>query len=146
MKRRVMPAATARLLMGDEPPARKPRKARAPRPSEAAVVIAIKARLALYGCLVLANPNEAGSAARGGGWHIRNTMLGFPDLTIIGPCGRTAFLEVKAPGAKPKPSNLAHWQRQAEVRETLARMGHVTGLVRSQDEACDLLRGAGWKL
>lgn len=62
MKRRVMPAATARLLMGDEPlepPARKPRKARAPRPSEAAVVIAIKARLALYGCLVQANPNEA---------------------------------------------------------------------------------------
>lgn len=148
MSRRRLPAATAALLMGDEPlePAARPkRKTRATAPSEAAVVSAIKARLALYGCIVQANPNEARSALLGVGSKIRNTVTGFPDLTVIGPAGRAAFLEVKAPGARPRDAKQkAHWERQAEVREMLARMGHITGLVRSQDEAADMLRAAGW--
>jgi len=141
------------LLMGDEPieteipSRRRPKKRVAPKVSEGMVVNAIKGRLALYGCLVQANPNEARSAAVGRGIRIRNTILGFPDLTVIGPDGRTAYLEVKAPGAKPKNErDKAHWQRQADTRATLARMGHVTALVRDQDEACAVLREAGWRV
>jgi hypothetical protein len=28
----------------------------------------------------------------------------------------------------------------------LARMGHITAIVRDQDEACDVLRAAGWPM
>ena len=127
-------------------PARKApsRKPRALTPTEAAIVSAIKSRLALYGCVVQANPNEARSAAKGYGSKIANTILGFPDLTIIGPNGRVAFLEVKRPGAKPSKGTQAHWDRQANVRDMLARKGHVTALVRSQDDAVAVLQGAGW--
>jgi len=141
------------LLLGDEPldtaipSRRRAPKRRTLKVSEGTVVNAIKSRLALYGCLVQANPNEARSAAAGRGMKIRNTILGFPDLTVIGPDGRTAYLEVKAPGAKPKNEHdRAHWQRQADTRATLARMGHVTAMVRDQDEACAVLRAAGWRV
>jgi hypothetical protein len=139
---------TADLLLGREPidtamPRKRQRASKAPKPSETAVVNAIRNRLALYGCVCQVNPNEAKS--RGGqGRKILGTISGFPDLTVVAPNGRVAFLEVKAPGAKPSgDKGRAHWDRQAETRATLARMGHVTALVRCQDEATQVLRNAG---
>jgi hypothetical protein len=138
------------LHLGREPidtamPRKRP--AKAPQPSETQVVNAIRNRLALHGIICQANPNEARSAAAGRGLKIRGTILGFPDLTVMSGDGRTAFLEVKAPGARPRNAKAtAHWQRQAETRATLARMGHLTGLVRDQDEAVELLRQAGWRV
>lgn len=142
-------SAPASALLGDEDDViltpRRKRSTRAPQPSEAQVENSIRSRLAFYGCLCQKNPNEARSAAAGRALHIRGTILGFPDLTVIVPGGRTAYLEVKAPGAKPRNAKQrAHWARQAEARATLARMGHVVALVTSQDEAVAVLRAAGW--
>ena len=123
---------------------KRPRKARAPIPTEKAIASAIKSRLAFYGCLVQANPNEERSKRAGSARKIEHTISGFPDLTVIGRDGRIAFLELKRPGAKPTPSTQAHWDRQAEVRDTLARMGHVAVIVRSQDDAFAVLQDAGW--
>jgi hypothetical protein len=126
------------------PRGRRAKRVKAPQPSETQVVNAIRNRLALYGCLCQVNPNEAKSR-NGEGRKILGTILGFPDLTVIAPDGRVAFFEVKAPGAKPSgEKGRAHWARQAETRATLARMGHLAALVRSQDEAVDTLRAAGW--
>lgn len=144
--------SSADLLLGREPldttiPTARRRKATKPKVSEALVVNAIRSRLALYGCLVQVNPNEARSAVVGRASKIRGTISGFPDLTIISPDGLVAFLEVKAPGAKPTNAKAKeHWARQAEVRATLARMGQTVALVRDQDEACAVLRGAGWAI
>jgi hypothetical protein len=142
------PAANCALFMGEEPlePAPRPKRKRAsPKVTETAIVNAIRARLILSGIVCQANPNEARSAALGAARHIRGTILGFPDLTCIGPAGRVAFLEVKRPGAKPSGAKAkAHWGRQEATRAMLARMGHLTALVRCQDEAAAVLRAAGW--
>ena len=146
------PSATADLLLGIEPldglPARRGRRRKLalPAPSEAQVENAVRHRLELYGCMCQANRNEARSAAEGRPMQIRGTHLGFPDLTVVAPSGgHVAFLEIKAPGAKPSgPMARAHWQRQAAIRAGLARRGCVVALVTSQDEAVAVLRAAGW--
>lgn len=142
--------SNADLLLGREPfetrvPRKRQRASRAPAPTEKQIANAIKNRLALYGCLVQANPNEERSRSAGRARKIENTILGFPDLTVIGPDGRVAFLELKRLGAKPSNDKArAHWARQEAFRDTLRRMGHTAELVHSQDEACDVLRAAGW--
>ena len=66
----------------------------------------------------------------------------FPDLTIICPAGRVAFLEVKSL-RDSRAKNPAHWQRQEDTRATLARMGHLVAVVTDQDQAVETLRGWG---
>ncbi len=126
-------------------------KRAAPPPSETQVENSIRSRLQLHGCLVQKNPNEAMSKltarTKGRGTKIAGTIKGFPDLTVIGPEGRVAFLEVKKPGARPRDDRQKeHWATQDEIRETLIRKGHVAAQVRSQDEAVEFLRAQGWPL
>lgn len=144
-------SANGDLLVGREAlKAAKPRKRRAvkaPQPSEGQVVTSIINALKLYGCTCQVNPNEAMSRMAGRGMKILHTILGFPDLTVMSRDGRTAYLEVKAPGAKPRNAkDVLHWQRQADCRDMLTRMGHVAAQVRSIDDARDVLRAAGWRL
>ncbi len=125
--------------------ARKPKAPRPPKISEQQVVDAIRSRLVLSGVLCQPNPNEARSAAAGRAVKIRGTIAGFPDLTVISNDGRTAYLEVKTPTAKPRNAkDAAHWQRQAETQAMLRRMGHDVAVVRSQDDAVTLLQEWGW--
>jgi hypothetical protein len=135
-------SANAALLMGDEQII-----SSLPRATEDEVVTSIVARLQMHGCIVQANPNEARSSAAGRGMKIKHTHLGFPDLTVIGPGGRVAFLEAKAPGVRPNNAKKrAHVERQGAVRAAIAGLGHTTGVVSGQDEAVALLRAAGWRL
>ncbi|MFN7882823.1 MAG: VRR-NUC domain-containing protein, partial [bacterium] len=98
-----------------------------------------------YGVLCQPNRNEARSAAVGRSAKILGTISGFPDLTVISSDGRTAYMEVKTPKAKPRNAkDVLHWKRQAETQEMLRRMGHKAEIVRSQDEAVALLQEWGW--
>jgi hypothetical protein len=132
--------------MSPAPPSRKNRsKVSAVKVSEQQVVDAIRNRLVLYGIQCQGNPNEARSAAAGRAMKIRGTIPGFPDLTVISNDGRTAYLEVKTPTAKPRNAkDAAHWIRQTETQEMLRRMGHCVAVVRSQDEAVQVLQAWGW--
>jgi hypothetical protein len=124
---------------------RNPKAPRQPKVSEQQVVDAIRSRLVLFGVLCQPNPNEARSAAAGRAVKIRGTIAGFPDLTVISSDGRTAYFEVKTPTAKPRNAkDAAHWQRQAETQAMLRRMGHDVAVVRSQDEAVQVLQAWGW--
>jgi len=108
------------------PKRKAPRKA--PQPSEKQVETAIINRLMFYGVS-----------------KILGTISGFPDLTVISSDGRTAYMEVKTPKAKPRNAkDAAHWRRQADILASLRRMGHKAEIVRSQDEAVALLQEWGW--
>lgn len=121
------------------------RKAKPAQPTEEQVETAIINRLIFYGVVCQPNRNEARSAAVGRSVKIRGTISGFPDLTVISSDGRTAYMEVKTPKAKPRNAkDAAHWQRQAETQEMLRRMGHNVAVVRSQDEAVEILKHWGW--
>jgi len=127
--------------------ARNPKAPRKPKVSEQQVVDAIRSRLVLSGVICQVNSNEARSAAFKRAVKIRGTIGGFPDLTVISSDGRTAYLEVKTPTAKPRNAkDAAHWQRQAETQAMLRRMGHDVAVVRSQDEAVLLLQEWGWNV
>lgn len=105
---------------------------------ERAVQIAIINRLALYGVECWSIPNEARrSIVAGRMMKAAGLTPGAPDLICIGPEGRVAFLEVKAPKGVVS-------ERQADVHERLRRKGHVVAVVRSQDDAYAVLEGAGW--
>ena len=94
---------------------------------------------------VLLHAPATDHAALGRARKIRGTISGFPDLTVISSDGRTGFLEVKTPNAKPRNAkDAAHWKRQAETQEMLCRMGHNVAVVRSQDEAVATLQSWGW--
>jgi hypothetical protein len=124
---------------------RNPKAPRQPKVSEQQVVDAIRSRLVLSGVICQVNSNEARSAAFKRAVKIRGTIAGFPDLTVISSDGRTAYFEVKTPTAKPRNAkDAAHWQRQAETQAMLRRMGHDVAVVRSQDEAVQVLQAWGW--
>jgi len=130
-------------VMTAAPKRKAPRKA--PQPSEKQVETAIINRLMFYGVLCQPNRNEARSAAVGRSAKILGTISGFPDLTVISSDGRTAYMEVKTPKAKPRNAkDAAHWRRQADILASLRRMGHKAEIVRSQDEAVALLQEWGW--
>ena len=121
------------------------RKPKAPQPSEMQVEAAIINCLIFYGVVCQPNRNEARSAAVGRSVKIKGTISGFPDLTVISSDGRTAYMEVKTPKAKPRNAkDVLHWQRQAETQEMLRRMGHNVAVVRSWDQALAALREWGW--
>lgn len=59
------------------------------------------------------------AAKASGGWAPKFTSPGFdgmPDRIVLMPYGRMAFVEVKAPGQKPRPLQLA-------VHRTLRSLG-----------------------
>ena len=105
---------------------------------EAAIQRAIIARLKLSGIVCHHSPNAAKRSVIGGRRIKADGMItGWPDLTVVGPEGLVGFLEVKAPGGKLS-------QAQGEIGDMLGRMGHTWAVVRSQDEAVEILQQWGW--
>jgi hypothetical protein len=105
---------------------------------ERAIQIAIKRRLALSGVVCHHSPNAGKrSVITGARLKQEGMITGWPDLTVVGPGGRVAFLEVK--------SGKGHTtDAQDDCLGMLQRMGHDVGVVRSQDEAVTLLQEWGW--
>jgi hypothetical protein len=105
---------------------------------ERAIQIAIKRRLALSGVVCHHSPNAARRSAISGARLKQEGMItGWPDLTLVGPDKRVAFLEVKAPKGRTSDA-------QDECIAMLLRMGHDVAVVRSQDEAVVKLQEWGW--
>lgn len=128
-------SANAAMLAGEEDAALNlPTKRGRP---EAAIQRAIRARLAFHGIVCVAVPNEGRrSVANGRMMKATGLLPGFPDLILLAPGGRVAFLEVKAPAGRVSSA-------QSEAHAMLERLGHHVAVVRSQDEAVDVLRGWG---
>jgi len=107
------------------------------RAPERAIQIAIRNRLALYGVVALHIPN-AGRRSVVAGRRLRDEgmIAGAPDLICICPNGRTAWLEVKAPGGRVS-------DRQAAFHAMLTRLGHRVAVVTDQEEAVARLREWG---
>lgn len=118
---------------------------------EDAVQMAIIQRLAFHGIVCAAVRNEGKRSTIGGHMAKKSGLIGgFPDLVVMQPMGRIAFLECKPPNWKPpgekaKGDAAQHYRRQCDVHDMLRRLGFVVGFVTSQDEACDALRAAGFK-
>lgn len=113
-----------------------PRKRKAQ--PEAAIQRAIIARLKLSGIVCHHSPNAAKRTVIGGRRIKQDGMItGWPDLTVVGPEGLVAFLEVKAPGGRLSAA-------QAEIGRMLIHMGHLWTVVHSQDEAVGTLQAWGW--
>ena len=90
---------------------------------ERQIVLALERR----GALVVKIPNDALWRYR-----VRHTLRGMPDLIVLMPNGRTAFLEVKRPKGRPSP-------QQLEVHERLRALGHEVYIVHSAEEAITYL-------
>jgi hypothetical protein len=105
--------------------------------TERAIQISIRNRLALHGVIALHIPN-AGRRSPVTGRRLRTEgmIAGAPDLICICPDGRTAWLEVKAPGGRVS-------ERQAEFHSLLTRLGHRIAVVTDQDQAVARLREWG---
>jgi hypothetical protein len=107
---------------------------------ERAIQIAIKRRLALSGIVCHHSPNAGKRSVIGGRMLKQEGMItGWPDLTIVGPGGRIAFLEVKS--AKGHTTDA-----QDDCLGMLQRMGHDVAVVRSQDDAVLMLQEWGWNV
>jgi len=107
---------------------------------ERAIQIAIKRRLALSGVVCHHSPNAGKRSVIGGRMLKQEGMItGWPDLTLVGPGGRIAFLEVKS--AKGHTTDA-----QDDCLGMLQRMGHDVAVVRSQDEAVLMLQEWGWNV
>ena len=105
---------------------------------ERTIQIAIKRRLALSGVVCCHTPNASKRSVIAGRMLKAEGMItGFPDLTVIGPSGRVAFLEVKAEKGRTSPA-------QEDILAMLQRMGHAVAVVRSQDDAVAALQEWGW--
>ena len=59
---------------------------------------------------------------------------GMPDRLVLLPCGRLGFVEVKAPGKKPRPLQTAR-------HETLTRLGFKVYVLDSQEQIGGILDG-----
>jgi hypothetical protein len=106
--------------------------------SERAIQIAIIARLRLSGIVCHHSPNAAKRSVNGGRRVKEDGMItGWPDLTVVGPEGLVAFLEVKGPKGKLSPA-------QNEIAAMLTRMGQLWAVVYSQDDAVQYLQDWGW--
>jgi hypothetical protein len=107
---------------------------------ERAIQIAIKRRLALSGVVCHHSPNAGKRSVIGGRMLKQEGMItGWPDLTVVGPGGRIAFLEVKS--AKGHTTDA-----QDDCLGMLQRMGHDVAVVRSQDDAVLMLQEWGWSV
>ena len=120
---------------------RKPRASAKPKPTEAAVQIAIRQRLVFFGCLVISIPNEGKrSVVHGRRMKSLGLATGAPDLLIYRH-GKHALLEVKRPGYSP--SDVRDSQRDMHAR--LGSHGFPVAIVTSPDEAIAALEDAGWR-
>jgi hypothetical protein len=107
---------------------------------ERAIQIAIKRRLALSGVVCHHSPNAGRrSAITGVRLKQEGMITGWPDLTLVGPDKRIAFLEVKAEKGRTSAA-------QDDCLAMLRRMGHDVAVVRSQDEAVLMLQEWGWNV
>ena len=107
---------------------------------ERAIQIAIKRRLALSGVVCHHSPNAAKRSVIGGRMLKAEGMItGWPDLTLVGPDKRVAFLEVKAEKGRTSAA-------QDDCLAMLRRMGHDVAVVRSQAEAVLMLQEWGWNV
>jgi hypothetical protein len=112
-------------------------KRRRARP-ERAIQIAIKKHLALYGIVVVHVPNEGKRTTIAGRLIKQEGVLpGFPDLVLLAPGGRVAFVEVKAPGGRLS-------DRQRECHAMLARLGHNVLTADNQDAVVNALKTWRW--
>lgn len=103
-----------------------------------AIVAAL--RVALPGAVIHHSPNEhrAGGPSARRVQGIRAGMglcPGWPDIVVLAE-GRVIFLECKVPGGRLSPA-------QMRFRDRVLAEGHVWAVVRSIDEALDVLDGAG---
>jgi hypothetical protein len=74
---------------------------------ERAIQIAIKRRLALSGVVCHHSPNAGKRSVIAGRMLKAEGMItGWPDLTLVGPDKRIAFLEVKAEKGRPAPRKM----------------------------------------
>jgi hypothetical protein len=107
---------------------------------ERAIQIAIKRRLALSGVVCHHSPNAGKRSVIGGRLLKAEGMItGWPDLTLVGPDKRIAFLEVKAEKGRTSFA-------QDECLAMLRRLGHDVAVVRSQDDAVLMLQEWGWNV
>jgi hypothetical protein len=107
---------------------------------ERAIQIAIKRRLALSGVVCHHSPNAGRrSAITGVRLKQEGMITGWPDLTLVGPDKRIAFLEVKAEKGRTSDA-------QDDCIAMLRRMGHDVAVVRSQDDAVLMLQQWVWNV
>jgi hypothetical protein len=107
---------------------------------ERAIQIAIKRRLALSGVVCHHSPNAARrSAITGVRLKQEGMITGWPDLTLVGPDKRVAFLEVKVEKGRTSAA-------QDDCLAMLRRLGHDVAVVRSQDDAVLMLQEWGWNV
>lgn len=80
--------------------------------------------------------NNSGATKTQGGGFVRFGAVGSADLLgVLPPSGRLVALEVKQPGKKPTPAQVA-WL------ESVKAAGAVAGVVTSLEEAVELVRAA----
>lgn len=69
------------------------------------------------------------------------TRAGFPDLLVIAPGGRVAFVEVKVPGRTDGPAGNGLSALQVRWLSRLSGMGHRAGHAATPDEALAVVFG-----
>ena len=69
-----------------------------------------------------------------GRWFDTGLPPGTPDLMVVLPGGRTAWVEVKTPRGAVRPE-------QARFLRRLREMGHAAGVARSVQEAETIIQG-----
>ena len=113
-----------------EPKKAKPKKASPEKAVQKAIQQAFRLRYNI--ALVHVDSGAAGmrqGMARGQGGHSA-TPSGFPDLVgVVPPSGRAVYVEVKAPGNKPTPT-------QTAMLELLRNKGAVAFWADSVESAC----------
>jgi len=112
-----------------------PKPRRKPKSVEGPIHLDVLAylRLALPRAMIHHSPNEFGMSGAGIARQIAKAkhhgmVVGWPDIEVMLPGGKTLFLEIKAPKRKPTAEQVA-------VMAALQRLGHKVFVVRSVDEA-----------
>lgn len=87
-------------------------------------------RKVMEACALYGHPMRRNSGRRG---NVQMCEPGTPDIEVMLPGGRVAWLELKTPTGKARDTQKA-WHARA------ARFGHVVHVVRSVDEAVAAVR------
>ena len=91
-------------------------------------------RCVLPRAIVAHIPNGGARDSKSGAMMKRlGALAGMPDLMVLLPQGRSLWIEVKADRSHPSKS-------QTEIRSRLFDLGHHYVIVRSVDDARDVLR------
>lgn len=89
----------------------------------------IRVRLSELGCIVLRHDVGVFSAPNGS--IVRVGTIGEPDLTVIGPNGIVAWIEIKIAPNKPTKEQIAFMKR-------LQELGHKCGVAYSVEDAISI--------